>query len=90
MISSWALYTQRIDMQSVYVCSFLKFNDMYWCIVCTLCSQMTVISIMNYLDIQVVHDMYVMKYVCMLSIYISQVSMKSHEIRYIYKVHYEE
>ena len=36
------------------------------------------------------HDMYVMKYVCMLSIYISQVSMKSHEIRYIYKVHYEE
>ena len=35
------------------------------------------------------HDMYVMKYVCMLRIYISQVSMNSAEIRYIYKVHYE-
>ena len=24
MISSWAIYTQRIDIQSVYVCSVLK------------------------------------------------------------------
>ena len=32
------------------------------------------------------HDMYVMTYVCMLRIYISQVSIRSSEIRYIYKV----
>ena len=32
------------------------------------------------------HDMYVMKYVGMLRIYISQVSMRSAENRYIYKV----
>ena len=36
------------------------------------------------------HDMYVMKYVGMLRIYISQVSMRSAENRYIYKVQYSE
>ena len=34
------------------------------------------------------HDMYVMKYVCMLRIYISQVSTMSAQNRYIYKVQY--
>ena len=34
------------------------------------------------------HDMYVMKYVCMLRIYISQVSTLSAQNRYIYKVQY--
>ena len=36
------------------------------------------------------HDIYIMKYVDMLRIYISQVSIRSAENRYIYKVqHYE-
>ena len=35
-------------------------------------------------------DMYVLKYVGMLRIYIPEVSMRSHEKRYIYKVQYSE
>ena len=87
MISSWAIYTQGIDIQSVYVCIFLK---------TTICIHVLFVLYVNnysckYHEILGYdHDMYVMKYVGMLRIYISQVIIRSAEIRYIYKVHYEE
>ena len=87
MISSWAIYTQRIDIQSVYVCSVLKTTV---CIDVLFVLYFTNYSCKYYEILGYDHDMYVIKYVCMLGIYISQMNIRSAENIYIYKVQYQE
>ena len=85
MISSWAIYTQRIDIQSVHVCSFLK---------TTICIDVLFVLYVNnytykYHEIcKYDHDMHTIRYVGMLRIYISQVRTRSAQNRYIYNVQY--
>ena len=90
MISSWAIYTKRIDIQSVYVCSFLKTAiciDVFF-LMYHLYFMFTNYSCKYHQICQNDHDMYVMKYIGMMRIYISQVSTMSAQNRYIYKVQY--
>ena len=70
------------------VCMFVVFSKMTICIDVLFILYVTNYSCKYHEILGYNHDMYVMKYVGILRIYISQVSMRSAENRYIYKVQY--